>query len=387
MLLNAIALVPVAIWTYLLVGRGGFWRIGKRAASAYTEGGQAPPTAEALKPEVVVVVPARDEAATIGDTINSLLRQTLAPKQIIVVDDDSTDGTGSIARNAAEVDGGSQVLTVVAGSALRSGWTGKLWALQQGTDAAMRLHPDFILLTDADIHHAPTNIQTLVAIAELGQFDLASFMVRLSCQTTAEKALIPAFIFFFFLLYPPAWIESERYRTAGAAGGCVLIRPEALQRAGGLEAIQSEVIDDCALARIVKRSGGRVWLGVTDDTYSTRTYSGWGEVGNMISRTAFNQLGHSGLVLAATTLGLTATYVLPAALLFRRSVYARACGGAALLMMTICYGPFVRFYGRPLPWALTLPGAAVFYMAATGNSALRFWRGRGGTWKGRVQDA
>ena len=193
--------------------------------------------------------------------------------------------------------GRSEALEVVASDTLPAGWTGKLWAVEQGIQHAKRLRPRFLLLTDADIRHSADNIAKLVAIAEAGNYDLASFMVKLHCQSLAERFLIPPFVFFFFLLYPPAWIRDPRHNVAGAAGGCMLIRPEALERAGGISAIRNQIIDDCALARAVKRSGGRVWLGVTPDAESTRVYGSFSEIERMVARTAFNQLQHSAWML------------------------------------------------------------------------------------------
>ena len=199
---------------------------------------------------------------------------------------------------------GRRRLTVIAAEPLPPGWTGKLWAVQQGVEQALKLDPAFLLLTDADIHHAPDNIATLVAIAEAGNYDLTSFMVKLHCRSMAEKLLIPAFVFFFFMLYPPAWIRDPKRKIAGAAGGCMLIRPRALQKAGGISAIRDQIIDDCALARAVKRTGGRVWLGVTPETFSTRAYNSFAEIERMIARTAFNQLQHSAALLAGAIVGM-----------------------------------------------------------------------------------
>ncbi len=246
--------------------------------------------------------------------------------------------------------------------------------------------PDFLLLTDGDIFHAPENVAELVAVAEEYPCDLASYMVRLATDTFAEQALIPAFVFFFFMLYPPAWIYSRRHRTAGAAGGCVLIRREMLQRIGGIAAIRDQIIDDCALARVVKQHGGRVWLGLTPNTGSIRSYGGFGGVGRMIARTAFNQLDHSPVLLAGTVAGLFFTYLLPPLLVFKGRPVLKYIGGASWLLMSAAYLPTVRFYRRSPLWSLALPPIALFYMGATVYSAVRYWRKQGGEWKGRVQD-
>jgi len=248
------------------------------------------------------------------------------------------------------------------------------------------LNPRFFLFTDADIVHQRESISTLASLAEAGHYDLASYMVKLHCETLAEKLLVPAFVFFFFKLYPPLWIADPRRQTAGAAGGCILIRPEALDRFGGLAVIRNEIIDDCALARQVKRSGGSLWLGLTNSARSIRPYQSLSEIGRMISRTAFNQLNHSAMMLFLSVLGLALTYLLPPLLLFSHSSLARALGAGAWLMMTFSYLSMVRFYRLSPLWIMALPLVALFYMGATFHSAFKFWARRGGEWKGRAQD-
>jgi hopene-associated glycosyltransferase HpnB len=367
--------VCVITWCYLLTAHGWFWMVQRLAEVA-------PLTQTGL---VAVIVPARNEAGVIGKSVSSLLQQSCADTiRILVVDDNSTDTTAAAAREAAASASRADALTVISGRPLPGGWSGKLWAVQQGIEQALPLQPQFLLLTDADIEHSPENIATLVAIAEDGRYDLASFMVKLHCSTVAEKLLIPAFVFFFFMLYPPEWIRDPRRKAAGAAGGCILIRPEALARAGGIAAIRSEIIDDCALAGAVKRSGGKIWLGVTADTHSLRAYGSFSEIERMIARTAFNQLRHSPWLLIAALAGLVLTYLLPVGLLFSRWWMFSV---AAYLMMFVAYLPMVRFYGLSVLWVLTLPLAAAFYMWATLHSAVEYWSGRGGEWKGRAQDA
>jgi hopene-associated glycosyltransferase HpnB len=251
---------------------------------------------------------------------------------------------------------------------------------------ALKLNPQFLLLTDADIVHSVDSVATLAAVAQAGEYDLASFMVKLHCRSFAEWLLIPPFVFFFFLLYPPAWIRDPGRKTAGAAGGCMLIRPDALERAGGIRSIRGEIIDDCALANAVKRSGGSVWLGLTRTTCSNRAYGSFVEIERMIARTAFNQLRHSTLLLLGAVIGLLITYVLPLALVFSGNTMLAAPGLTSWLLMATCYLPMVRFYGLNPAWSLTLPLSACFYVGATVHSALKFWTGRGGEWKGRVQD-
>ncbi|HSA93627.1 MAG TPA: glycosyltransferase [Terriglobales bacterium] len=371
--------LSVISWAYLLLGRGGFWRVPKPPAQGGGTGSS--------QGGVAVVVPARDEAAVIAQSVQSLVQQTFGgPLHIFVVDDGSSDETASVAREAAGRAGKADALTVTEGRPVPSGWSGKVWALEQGVERARELQPRFLLFTDADVVHAPESVATLVGQAERGGYDLASFMVKLRCQTPAEKLLIPAFVFFFFKLYPPTWIADARRDTAGAAGGCLLIRPEALERAGGLAAIRGEIIDDCALARAVKKTGGRVWLGLTPTTASIREYGSPAAIGRMISRTAFNQLQHSTLLLLGALAAMVATYLLPVALVASGRPLPTLLGTLAWGAMTAAYLPMVWFYGLAGWWALSLPLVALFYMGATVHSALQYWAGRGGEWKGRVQD-
>ena len=258
--------------------------------------------------------------------------------------------------------------------------------MSQGVAAAAGTNPDFLLFTDADIEYVPGEVAALVEQAEAERLDLTSLMVRLSTATFAERCLIPAFVFFFLKLYPLAWIASARSAIAGAAGGCMLIRPSSLARAGGLAAIRGCIIDDCALARAVKSSGGRIRLGLARQTRSLRVYGSFAEIGAMISRTAFNQLRHSYLALAGTLLGLAVTYLAPPLLLLTRDPVVMGLGAAAWLVMSACYLPMVRFYRIPWAYAPMLPAVALFYAAATVHSAVQYAAGRGGRWKGRAQD-
>ena len=445
----------VAAWVYLLLGHGGFWRIA--SAEMVPTPSQPRGMSEVPTPAIAIVIPARNEADVIGRAIASLLRQSGCDVRIFVVDDNSSDGTGEAARSAASFKSvsvpplrqaqgellsasvagelkPSDRVSVIRGAPLPPGWTGKLWAMQQGIEQALRLKPDFLLLTDADIEHAPGSIATLVNIADSGGYDLVSFMVKLHCRSLAEKLLIPAFVFFFFLLYPPEWVRDPRHRTAGAAGGCMLIRPAALERIAGIAAIRHEIIDDCALARAVKRSGGRVWLGLesnsgfearkvkdsiasslamseehvsghdfsraeqarnknssglqpaTPETRSLRPYESFAEIERMIARTAFNQLHHSSWLLLGTVLGMLLLYVLPLALIVSGSPGPAFAGAFAYGLMTFAYLPMVRYHRVNPLWALSLPIAGVFYTAATIDSAVKYWTGRGGEWKGRAQD-
>ncbi len=336
---------------------------------------------------IAVIIPARNEADVIGTSIASLLQQSCVDAlHIFVIDDNSTDGTADAVREAAEQSREGERVTVISGRPLLAGWTGKLWAVQQGIEQTLLLHPDFLLLTDADIEHSPDNVARLIGLAKSDNYDLVSFMVRLHCRRLAEKLLIPAFVFFFLLLYPPRWIRDPRRKTAGAAGGCMLIRPQALERAGGIAAIRQEIIDDCALARAIKRTGGKVWLGLTPDTRSLRAYGSFAEIERMIARTAFNQLQHSASLLLLTVLGMLAVFVFPLILLASGSWRLAATGAAIYLLISAAYLPMVRFYRLNPLWALTLPFSALFYTSATVHSALNYWSGCGGVWKGRAQD-
>jgi hopene-associated glycosyltransferase HpnB len=374
-LLQLAASATLAVWIYLLLFRGGFWR----------EFGRRPPQpAPSAAPRIVAIVPARDEAEVVGRAIASLAAQR-APGyfHIILVDDHSTDGTAQIAAAAAEHD----LLTVVRAEPLPPGWTGKLWAVAEGARHAASLRPDYLLLTDADIVHPPDSAANLAARAQSENYDLVSYMATLACHTPAERALIPAFVFFFFLLYPPAWIRSARHATAGAAGGCMLIRYGTLEKIGGIAAIRGELIDDCALARAVKRGGGCVWLGLGETTHSIRPYRTFGEIGRMISRSAFTQLHHSTLLLFGTVVGLLLTYLAPVLLTVFAPQPAAGLAAMAWLAMSICYLPALRFYHRRWFAAPLLPLVALFYAGATVHSAIAYWSGSGGQWKGRVQDA
>lgn len=384
---HVLAALPLAIWLYLRLARGGFWRVSRALRPQFSCAGVPVGTGRRAGRHIIAVIPARNEAASIGSAVSSLLEQALAvPLHVIIVDDGSTDGTADEAARAAEAAGAAGRLTVLRGAPLAPGWTGKLWAMSQGVAAALGRQPDFLLLTDADIEYAPGEVALLADKAEADDLDLVSLMVRLSTATFAERCLIPAFVFFFLKLYPPAWIGSPRSTVAGAAGGCMLIRPASLARAGGLAAIRGCIIDDCALARAVKASGGRIWLGLARQTRSLRVYGSFAEIGGMISRTAFNQLRHSYLMLAATLLGLLVTYLAPPLLLLTRRPVMMGLGAAAWLVMTACYLPMVRFYRVSAAYALTLPAVALFYAAATVHSAVQYAAGRGGGWKGRAQD-
>ncbi len=377
MWLTAVGAGSAAIWFYLILFRGRFWLIDPAATPA-----AAPPPRS-----VVAVIPARDEAAVIGGAIASLLAQDYAGRlNIVIIDDHSGDGTAAIARAAAEAANGSGRVTVAAAEPMPAGWTGKLWAVRQGIAIAAAMEPYYLLLTDADIVHAPDNLRRLVARAETGGYDLVSLMVRLHCRGFWERLMVPAFVFFFFMLYPPRWVAGSG-GTAAAAGGCMLLRRETLVRIGGIDSIRHEIIDDCALARRVK-AVGRVWLGTADETRSVRPYGSWRPLWEMIARCAFAQLGYSAALLAGTIAGMAIIYLAPPLLLALSSdSLTMALGGAAWLAMAGSFLPVLRYYRCPPLLAPLLPAIALFYMAATIASAVQFWRGRGGAWKGRYQAA
>lgn len=376
-LTTSVAVFTVIIWSYLTLARGSFWRTKNDNPAANEKAG--------FPGSAVAVVPARNEAELIGPVVTSLLNQSVAVP-VILVDDESTDGTTDVARHAAEKAGKADALIVIPGKPLPAGWTGKLWSMHQGIERAGAWNPQWLLLVDADVVHGRQTLANLGLIASHGPYNLVSYMVKLHCESLPERLLIPAFVYFFFMLYPPAWIRDSRRSTAGAAGGCVLVRAETLDRAGGLESIRGAVIDDCSLARLLKQHGGRLWLGLTDQSQSLRRYQTFSHIEHMISRTAFNQLKHSSLLLLCTVAGMVITYLAPPLLLLTRSRLTIFMGAMACAAMTMTYSTIVRHYRLNPAWALTLPLAALFYLGATIHSALNYWTGRGGEWKGRFQD-
>ena len=375
-----LSIVAVGIWTYLLLFRGFFWRERPQAA---------PELARSEWPDVVVVTPARNEADVVGQSMAALLAQDYPGTiQIVLVDDDSTDGTAEAAERAAEKSQTRHKLSVVRNTTLAPGWTGKLWAVNRGLSEAERLAPDakYVLLTDADILHERSSLKQLVSRAEQGGFKLVSLMARLKTETLAERALIPAYIFYFQKLYPFAWVSDARHKMAGAAGGCMLVDRAALQAAGGIAAIRDQLIDDCALGKALKTQGP-IWLGLADGVASLRGYPRWEDVWMLIARSAFTQLGFSAAMLVVATLSMFATYVLPPMLILCADGAARLLAVVAWLMMLAAYQPTLRYHRMSPLWALALPLVSSFYTAATVDSALRYWSGRGGAWKGRLQAA
>jgi hopene-associated glycosyltransferase HpnB len=373
---NLIACAALAVWLYLLMARGGFWM-----AAVRDEGGPPPDN----WPSVMAVIPARDEAAGVGETIGSLLRQDYGGEfSIVLVDDQSTDGTADVARRAAAEASAADRLTVIAGAELPAGWTGKLWAMRQGVEHASAGKPAYYLLTDADIVYEADALSRLVAKAESEQLALTSWMVKLRCESLAERALIPAFVFFFEMLYPFDWVRRKNRATAAAAGGCMLARREALDAAGGIESIRGALIDDCALAARMKTQGP-IWLGLTERARSTRPYPKFADVRRMVVRSAYAQLQYSPVLLAGTVAGMATIYLAPVLLALFGHGFGQAAGWIAWTAMAIAYLPILKFYGLPAFWGPLLPAVATAYMAFTLDSAYQNAQGKGGLWKGRVQ--
>ncbi len=375
LLLTALACL---IWLYLVLGHGRFWQSGPELPPA------RPAATPAAAPAIAIVIPARDEAPVIAATLRSLLAQDYAgPCRIILVDDGSADATGTIARDlaAAPAQAGRPHLTVLTGTPRPAGWSGKLWAVAQGLAEAG--DADLVLLTDADIEHQPRHLAALVAQQQRTGRDMVSEMVALRCRSLAERALVPAFVFFFQLLYPFYWINDSQRGTAAAAGGTILLRRQALARIGGIAAVRGKLIDDVALAAAVKQ-GGRIWLGHSAQACSVRPYPGFADIWRMVARTAYVQLGFSPLLLLGTTLAMALVWLLPpAAALFAHGA-TRWLGLAAWAMLSASYLPTLRRYRRSPLWAPFLPLVAAFYMAATLGSAVNHYRGRGVAWKGRA---
>ena len=376
MLVLLLATATFVIWLALIAGRGWFWLAAERDA-----GGPAP----AVWPTVVAVIPARDEAESIGKSVTSLLRQDYPGSfSIVVVDDQSTDETAAVAEQAAAAAGFADRLTVLAGSALPDGWTGKLWADKQGIDEANVAAPTYLLLTDADITYAPDTLTRLVTRSEKEGLVLNSLMAKLRATSLAERALVPAFIFFFQMLYPFAWVNRRDRRTAAAAGGCMLVRRDALEAAGGIESIRDALIDDCALARELKYQGP-IRLSLTERVASIRAYPTLGDIRQMVARSAYAQLRYSPVILAGTIAGMALTYVAPVLLTIFAGGLAKILGFVAWEMMAVAFQPTLRLYRASPIWGILLPGIALFYMAFTLDSAYRHMQGAGGMWKGRVQ--
>ena len=373
----AVSLSALAIWIYLVFARGGFW-LGR-------ERDDTTPSRLAVPPKVAIVVPARNEAENIAQSVTSLLAQNYPAFTLVLVDDDSTDGTADIARKTAAALGKQDRLIVVSGSPLPPRWTGKLWAVKQGiADAEEKFAPKYLMLTDADIVHAPDTLGWLVAHAEEGQRVLTSLTARWRCENLPERVHIPAFIYYFAMLYPFAWVNRADHPMAGAAGGCMLVRADALRAAGGIEVIRDALIDDCALAGAMKKQGP-IWLGLTDRVVSIRPYSTWGDIRRMVARSAYAQLNYSPLQLIGCVAGLILTYIVPPLMALFAAGWAQIFGIAAWALMTISFQPILRFYRLSPLWGVALPAITFLFMLYTLDSAYQYFAGKGGTWKGRVQ--
>ncbi|MEV0261835.1 glycosyltransferase [Streptomyces sp. NPDC050617] len=378
--LTWIAVVSLAAWGWLLLGQGFFWRTDVRLPD------RAPP---AEWPSVAVVVPARDEAEVLPLSLPTLLAQEYPGRaEVFLIDDGSSDGTGELAR-ALAADRGGLPLTVDSPGEPEPGWTGKLWAVRHGMALARaRTDAEYLLLTDADIAHGPDSLRELVSAARTNGLDMVSQMARLRVATAWERLIVPAFVYLFGQLFPFRWVNRPGGRTAAAAGGCVLLGVEAAERARIPQAIRQAVIDDVTLARAVKRTGGRIWLGLADRVESVRPYTGLGPLWRMVSRSAYAQLRHNPLVLAGTVVGLAVVYLAPPVALAAGAAAGAAApallGGCAWAVMIGTYLPMLRYYRQP-PWlALLLPLIAAGYLAMTVDSAVQHYRGRGAAWKGRT---
>lgn len=387
-------LLSLTIWLGLLCFRGQFWRTDQQLEVTETQ----------LKslPVVCAVVPARNEADLISTSLRSLLLQDYPGSfNVFLVDDRSTDRTANFAEGVAHAVGKPQQLHIITGETLPPGWSGKLWAVEQGINSASLFAPDYYLLTDADIEHDPGNLRRLVAKAVQEDLDMVSVMVRLRCESFWEKLLIPAFVFFFQKLYPFRWVNNPNNPTAAAAGGSILIAREALERIGGIQVIRQALIDDCALAQAVKSSGGvgdkgtspmpsqgRIWLGLSTLTCSLRPYDSLATIWDMVARSAYTELNYSPLLLLGTLVGMPLIYLVPPVCVILGAVWSNWAiaftGLLGWLLMTFAYYPTIRFYKCSPLLAFSLPAIAFLYTLMTLDSALRHWQGRGGAWKGRV---
>jgi hopene-associated glycosyltransferase HpnB len=381
--LGIAAAISLAAWAYLVLAHGRFWICSERLDGRDVAPGRWP--------SVVAVVPARDEADVLARTLRSLLDQDYPGEwRVVLVDDESSDGTADVARGVAKEHPQGDRLRVASAPPRPPGWVGKMWALATGLRAARETFPapDAWLLTDADVTHGRDNLRRLVARLEAQNLDLVSLMVRLDAERGWSSLLIPAFVYFFQQLYPFPRVNDPRAHTAGAAGGCVLVRRPALERAGGIEALRAEVIDDCALGAAVKRSGGRLWLGLSTSERSIRPYRGLDDVWQMVARSAYTQLRHSPLFLAGTLVGLALLHLVPplGALLLplHGDAAAAALALGAWLLAAASFAPTLSLYGKSSAWALALPLAGALYGAMTFDSALRHWRKQGASWKGRA---
>ncbi|MFB2834717.1 glycosyltransferase [Floridanema evergladense] len=386
MTINEIGLVlsflSLAIWIGLLCFRGQFWLCDRRLSNLTSNFDNYP--------SICAVIPARNEAEMIPFSLRSLFQQSYPGSfTIVLVDDNSTDDTAIIAQELAKDLNKTQQLHIISGAALPVGWSGKLWAMEQGINYAERLSPlpDYFLLTDADIQHHSTNIYELVTKAKEDNLDLVSLMVLLRCESFWEKLLIPAFVFFFQKLYPFPLVNNPNKSIAAAAGGCILIKRETLTKIGGMERVRQALIDDCALAAAVKNPG-KIWLGLTQSTRSLRPYPSLESIWDMVARTAYTQLNYSPFLLLGTVLGMTLVYLVPPLALIGGLLMGNLAialtGLITWLLMAIAYFPTIKLYNCSPIYAFCLPIITLLYNLMTIDSAWRHWRGKGGAWKGRV---
>lgn len=369
-MLTVAALLALAAWAALLLAPGQPWRNRYLLAAA----GDGPHDLS----DVTVLIPARNEASMLPRTLAALRRQGTG-LHVVLVDDQSQDGTAQAARAAMPAG-----LEVVSGQPLPGGWSGKVWAQYQGAGplGERLVQREFVLLLDADIALAPGMLAALRDKAQAEDLALVSIMARLRTHTVWERLLVPPFVYFFKLVYPFAASNRRGGAVAAAAGGCMLLRTAALRAAGGFEAIRGAIIDDCALAKRVKASGARTWIGQSLDVHSQRGYGALAGIWDMVARTAYTQLGYSPLRLAGCTLAMVLVFVVPVAALAAGGTTALA-GAAALALMMLSFAPAVLLLELPLAWTATLPLAAVLYLAMTWSSAIRYWRGERSRWRGR----
>ena len=385
--LLALSLASLTAWLWLALLRGMFWRTDVRLPEPSGADGDG-----RKWPSVAVLVPARNEALVLPETLPTLLAQDYpGDLTIVVVDDDSDDGTADVARGLGAAAARGNLLTVVAGRPLPPGWSGKLWALQTALEAVEHSACEFLLLTDADIAHPPDSVSRLADAAISTGSDLVSLMARLRTETVSDRLLLPAFVYFFAKLYPFRWSNHTGRATAAAAGGCILLRRTALESAGGLAPISDAVIDDCSLAALIKRSGSRIWLGLSGQVFSVRPYGSIGPVWDMVARTAYTQLRHSPVALAGTVAAMALLYAIPP-LATAAALYLIAAGGTAVplgfaagawALMAATFAPMLRLYGVSPAMAPALPVAGALYTLFTVASAVRHMRGGAGSWRGR----
>jgi hopene-associated glycosyltransferase HpnB len=379
-----ITALSLGIWLFLLLFWGNFWRADCRLDSS---------SALDYYPRVCAVVPARDEAEAIAVSLTSLLHQDYAGEfSVVLVDDNSSDRTTEIALETAASLGKSDLLKIIRGQPLASGWKGKLWAMHQGIESVSTQAnpPDYWLFTDADIQHDSKNLTQLVTKAVTADLDLVSLMVLLRCQSFWEKLLIPAFVFFFQKLYPFTWVNHPHNSMAAAAGGCVLISNQALTSIGGVARIKDALIDDCTLAQAVKSSGNNIWLGLSETTISLRGYDNLKVIWDTIARTAYTQLNYSPWLLIGTIVAMIIVYLIAPigmiwGLITSNWLVFSTCSVTWLLMIW-AYAPTIKLYKIALPWVGLLPAIAFLYSLMTIDSAVKYYQGQGGAWKGRTYD-